>query len=147
MKLKDMQLEELELLSHADITYLILQETKKSMPTIELFKKICELLDYSESEFESKIGDYYMSLTTDKRFTMLKNNEWDLRDNHSVEIVMDEDEDEDDEQIFEEDEDEEIFEEEDEETIIDDDETLDDDIDDDIDDLTIIDDEDIDDAE
>ena len=34
-----------------------------------------------------------------------------------------------------------------EETIIDDDETLDDDIDDDIDDLTIIDDEDIDDAE
>lgn len=134
MKLKDMPIEELELLSYTDITYKILKENKKSMTTAALFREICELLELSDSDFDSKIGDYYTSLTLDKRFVLLKNNEWDVRDNHSVEIIIDDDEDEEVEESEEENEETE----ESEEDIIDDD-TLDDDLDDDMDDLSIID--------
>ncbi len=137
MKLKDMPIEELELLSYTDITYKILKENKKSMTTAALFREICELLELSDSDFDSKIGDYYTSLTLDKRFVLLKNNEWDVRDNHSVEIIID-DEDEEVEESEEENEETE----ESEEDIIDDD-TLDDDLDDDMDDLSIIDEEEV----
>ena len=141
MKLKDMPIEELELLSYTDITYRILKENGKSMTTPVLFKEICDLLEYGESEFDSKIGDYYTSLTMDKRFVMLKNNEWDIRDNHSVEIIIDDEE----EDVIEEESDEElddVEESEDEEDILDDDtldDALDDDIDEDMEDLSIID--------
>ena len=133
MKLKDMQMEELEMMSLTDITYMILKETKKSMKTADLFKEISKLLDYSEEDFTSKIGDYYTSLNIDKRFVLLDNNEWDLRDNHSIKIEMDEDEDE---EEVEENEDEEIEEEIEEENI--DDVVDDDDLEDDLEDLTIV---------
>lgn len=137
MKLKDMPIEELELLSYTDITYKILKENKKSMTTAALFREICDLLELTDSDFDSKIGDYYTSLTLDKRFLLLKNNEWDVRDNHSVEIIIDDDEDEEVEET-EEEETEEV--EETDEDIIDDD-MLDDDLDDDMDDLSIVDEE------
>lgn len=137
MKLKDMPVEELELLSYTDITYKILKENGKSMTTPVLFKEICDLLEYGESEFDSKIGDYYTSLTMDKRFVLLKNNEWDIRDNHSVEIIID-DEEEIVEENEEEDEIEELEESEEEDDLLNDD-SLDDDIDDDMEDLSIVD--------
>ena len=89
MKIKDMTSEELEMMSQTDITYMLLKEKKKPMSTADLFKEISKLLDLSEADFASKIGDYYTSLNIDKRFVLLDNNEWDVRDNHSVEIVMD----------------------------------------------------------
>ena len=46
----------------------------------------------SNSVYENKIGDYYTSLTTDKRFVFLDTAEWDLKDNHSIPVVLDEDE-------------------------------------------------------
>lgn len=138
MKLQEMPIEELELLSYTDLTYMLLKEDKKSMTTPILFKKICALLDYTESEFEEKIGDYYTSLTIDKRFVMLKNNEWDLRDHHSIEIVLDDD---DEEEIEVEDDDEENEEEEEEiDDIVDDDLDVDDD---DMEDLSIVDEDDL----
>ena len=128
MKIKDMPIEELELMSLTDLTYMILKENKKPMNTPSLFKEICELLDYSNSEYASKIGDYYTSLNIDKRFVLLDSNEWDIRDNHSVEIVIDEDEEETEEEEVEVEE---------EETI---DEMIDsDDLEDDLEDLSIID--------
>ncbi len=102
MKLKNISPEDLELMSYTDITYMMLKESKKTMNTPILFKEICNMLDLSESTFEDKIGDYYTSLTMDKRFVMLDNNEWDIRDNHSVEIVMDDDEEEVEEETVEE---------------------------------------------
>ena len=140
MKLKDKSKEELEVLSYTDLTELILNENKKPMSTKDIFTTICELLELSDEEFTNKIGDFYTSLTTDKRFILLDNAMWDLRDKHKVEIVLD-DEDEDDEEYSEEDEEEDIDSEEedtDESVEITDDEVdLDDD--DDMDDLTIID--------
>ena len=131
MKISEMSLEELELLSYTDLTVLILKEEKKAMPTAVLFKKICDLLDYSESTFEDKIGDYYTSLTIDKRFVLV-GNEWDLRDNHSIEIVIDDEEEEEPEELEET---EEEIEDDSIETAIDDEDL---DLDDDMDDLSIV---------
>lgn len=141
MNLSEMSKEELELLSYTDLTYKLLKETKKTMNTANLFKEICNLLEYTESEFADKIGDYYTSLTLDKRFVLLDNNEWDIRDNHSIKIELDE-EDEDDVEDLEEENEEEPIEEENEELYDDDAEIIDDD--DDIDDLAILDEEELD---
>lgn len=98
MSLKKMTKEDLELLSNKDITDLILSESKKSINTADLFKKIIELLELPSSTFENKIGDYYTSLATDKRFILLEDGTWDLRSRHTsdkvVKITDDEDEDE-----------------------------------------------------
>lgn len=91
MKLKNMSKEELETMSYTDITYMILKENK-AMNTAQLFKKICELLELTDEEYGEKIGDYYTSLTIDKRFHMLENGEWDLMENHKVELQLDDDE-------------------------------------------------------
>ncbi|MDD3187496.1 MAG: DNA-directed RNA polymerase subunit delta [Bacilli bacterium] len=137
MKIKDMSKEELELLSYTDLTNLILKEKNKSMNTPTIFKEICDLLNYSEEEYSNLIGDYYTSLTLDKRFVLLDNHEWDLREKHAIRIDSDDDEEE-----------EETFEEEDEEEENMDDnldegteEELDDNSDDDLEDLTVIDEE------
>ena len=146
MKLKEMKKEELEVLSYADLTELILKENKNSMNTPSIFKKICELLELDEENYMNQIGDYYTSLTTDKRFILLDNSEWDLKEKHKVEIdlieaVADDDDETFDEDNEDEDEDNEILEESEDESIeITDDEI---DLDDDMDDLTIVDDEDM----
>lgn len=134
MKLKDMPVEELELMSYTDMTYMILKENKKPMNTPTIFKEICSLLGYSDSEYQAKIGDYYTSLTLDKRFLLLETNEWDVRDHHSIELMLDE-EDMEDSDVTEEDESEEFTD--DLEDNIDD--VMDDDLDhSDMDDLAIV---------
>ena len=144
MKLKEMSKQELEVLSYADLTEMILKENKKPMNTPSIFKKICELLELTEEDYANQIGDYYTSLTTDKRFILLDSAEWDLKDKHKVEIDLSEADDE--EEVFdEESEDEENEDEleeelEDESIEITDDEV---DLDDDMEDLTIVDDEDL----
>lgn len=140
MKLKDMPIEEIELMSYTDLTYALLKENGKSMNTPTIFREICNLLGYSDSEYTAKIGDYYTSLTIDKRFVLLENNEWDVCDNHSVKIELD---DEAEEENGDEDENLDPEEENEEENIDEvlDDESLDDD--DDLDDLEIVDEEDL----
>lgn len=147
MKLSKMSKEELELYSYDELTKMILEEEKKPLNTPTIFRKICDLLELSDSEYTDKIGDYYTSLTTDKDFVLLEDGTWDLRDHHPASVILsDEDEayDEDDlEDIEEAEEDmEEIVSEDD-----DDDADLDlDDLDDeDDDDLTIIDEEELED--
>ena len=147
MKLNKMPKEELETLAYSDLTEMILKEKKKPINTPTLFKEICKLLELTDDDYANQIGDYYTSLTTDKRFILLDNACWDLRDKHKVEIILDdedmEDEDYDDSEITEDDD--EVVETVESEDIdaMDDEEGIDTD-DDDLDDLTIIDDEDID---
>ncbi len=109
MSLK-MKKEELELLSNKDIAELILQNSKRTLNTADLFKKIMKLLELPDSVFEAKIADFYTSLATDKRFILLDNGKWDLRANHTsdkvIKIATEEDEEEEeDEEVSEEDED------------------------------------------
>ena len=66
MNLSKMTKEELETLSYADLTEMILKEEKNSLNTPSIFKKICKLLELSDDEYASQIGDFYTSLTTDK---------------------------------------------------------------------------------
>ena len=158
MKLKKSDVENL---SNIDITYLMLQNSKKSQSTLDLFKKIVELLELPESTIDKKIADYYTALTKDKRFVLI-DGKWDLRDRYaSNKVIIKIAEDEDDEEINENEEEEsedEIGEDEDEENEEDldseddlnfeeddssDDETFDDDDDDGLDDLVVVDDGDL----
>lgn len=92
MRLEDMSKEELELLSYTDLTEIILKENKKPMNTPSIFKIICDLLDYTDADYTAKVGDYYTSLTTDRRFILLDSAEWDLRDNHVIPLVIEDEE-------------------------------------------------------
>lgn len=94
MKVKDMNKEELELLSYKDITNLLLNE-KPKQNTAELFRQIVDALELPKSVFESKIGDYYMMLTTDKRFILLEDGCWDLRSRHTSDKIVKIEEDDD----------------------------------------------------
>ena len=93
MKLNKMNKEELELLSYTDLTKMILDEKKKSLNTQAVFKEICTLLELTDDDYVNKIGDYYTALTTDKRFIFLEDGTWDLKDNHKVKIVLDDEDD------------------------------------------------------
>jgi len=80
--------EELELLSNKDIAELILEDSKKTLNTADIFKKIIKLLELPESTFESKIADFYTALSTDKRFILLDDGKWDLRNNHTSDKIV-----------------------------------------------------------
>ena len=140
MNINKMSKEELELLSNKDITYYLLEDSKKSINTADLFKKIIKLLELPESSFDAKIGDYYTALATDKRFILLEDGTWDLRSRHTSDKVVklvdsDEEEDEDEEEV----EKEEIEDEIEEDNYDDNDDDIYDDNDDDLKDLVIID--------
>ena len=126
MKLKDLTKEELKTLSYTDLTNLVLSDSKKPMTTPVIFKKICELLDYSDSDYENKIGDYYTSLTLDKRFVLLDSHEWDLRERHAVALDVDDEEEIDSEEETEEENEE---------------ENIDDEVEDELDDMMVVDEE------
>ncbi len=134
MSLNKMSKVELELLSYTDIAYMLLKENKKTMNTPTIFKQICELLEIGEEEYALKIGDFYTSLTTDRRFLLLENAEWDLKENHVVKVEVEEDEMEEVEDVEEMEETEELADVEEiedlEESIEDDLEDLDDDMED-----------------
>lgn len=92
MSIKNMSKEELELLSNKDITNLLLEE-KGRQNTAELFNQIIALLELPKSTFDAKIGDYFTSLTTDKRFLLLEDGTWDLRNRHTVDKIKTEEDD------------------------------------------------------
>lgn len=145
MEIKNLSKEELELMSYNDIAHLLLKD-EQEQSTVALFKRICKLLGLSKSDYENKIGGFYTSLTTDKRFILLDSGNWDLKENHSVKTlkideILDDIEDIEVEEVF----DEEDEEDEDKENIYD--ENPDDDNEDpaeDYKDLVIVDEEDLD---
>lgn len=126
MNIRQMPLEELELLSYTDIAYELLKLDKKPKTTRDLFKEVCDLLQISEDNMFEMIGDFYTTLTTDKRFILLDSAEWDLKEAHCVKTIIDDEDDEEGE--------EEETEEEEDEAVSNDEEDFDD-IDDEIDDL------------
>jgi len=140
MSLK-MKKEELELLSNKDIAALLLGDSKRTLNTADLYKKIIKLLELPESTFENKIADFYTALATDKRFILLDNGKWDLRSNHTSDKVVkiisdDEDEEDEDEEESELKEDDEIDEDNFDDT---DDEEYDDETNEELKDLVVID--------
>ncbi len=146
MDINKMTKDELELMSNKDITYYILEGSKKTINTGDLYKKIIKLLELPESSFDAKIGDYYTSLATDKRFILLEDGTWDLRSRHTsdkVVKVMDAEEDEEEENDEIDSKEKEETEEIEEDNYDDTDDSLYDDTEDDLKDLVVIDEEDL----
>lgn len=114
MNVRQMPLEELELLSYTDIAYELLKLDKKPKTTPVLFGEVCKLLEISEDNMMEMIGDFYTTLTTDKRFLLLDSAEWDLKEFHAVKTIVDDIEDEDSSEEETEDEEETVEETEDE---------------------------------
>lgn len=143
MNVRQMPLDELELLSYADIAYELLKLDKKPKTTPVLFGEVCGLLDINEDNMMDMIGDFYTSLTTDKRFVLLDNAEWDLKEFHIIKPIVD-DEDEEEDSLEEQSEDEASDETEDE-AVTDDSDDYDDgdEITDDLEDLAIVNEEDL----
>lgn len=142
MKLNNIPISELELLSYTEIAKMYLTENKTTKNTADLFKEICKLLGLSDEEYVEKIADFFESLTTSKEFILLEDGTWDLKSNHKVKVVIEEIE----EEITTDEEDNELEQSEDEEEIddiMDDDSYIDDDDDDELADLTIVDDDEL----
>lgn len=85
--MKELKKENLENMSYKDITNILLEKEKGGLNTLELFTKIVDLLELPKSTIDSKIADFYTSLTTDKRFVML-DGKWDLRTRHHSDKVI-----------------------------------------------------------
>lgn len=101
MDVRKMKKDDLELMSNKDITFNLLENSKKTINTADLFNEILKLLELPSSEFDKKIGDYYTALATDKRFILLDDGTWDLRSRHTsdkVKTISEEDEDDDNEE-------------------------------------------------
>lgn len=113
MKIKDLTKDELETMSYAEITELILTEKGTKMKIVDIFKKICTLLEMSDAEFENRIADFFELISTDKNFIVLDKGFCDLRKKHSFKLVIEEDEEDTSEQELT---DEELVDEENEET-------------------------------
>ncbi len=140
MKLNDISKEELETMNYDDIAYIILNEEKTKMKINVLFQKVCDALNLNEAEFENRIADFFELLTTDKRFIMLEDGSWDLKELHNPKVIVDDEED--DESILQSEEDDEnldLEDEENEEDIFYDADSDDDIPDDDLDDFVVID--------
>ena len=116
----------------------ILKLDKKPKTTPNLFKEVCKLLELDENNMLDMIGDFYTTLTTDKRFLLLEDAKWDLKEFHSVKPVVDEE----DEEVTEEEE--EAVETEDDIVTKDDDYDINDSEEDDLEDLAIISEEEMD---
>ena len=138
MNFKTISKEEIETMSFDDLAYVILKEKGKKMKIDQIFRIICDELKLSDRVFEEQIGDFFALLATEKRFIQLDKGYWDLRENHTTEINIDELEDDSDDEIIVEDNEENENEENDYYDEIDDSE--DDKGEDDLKDLVIIDD-------
>ncbi len=135
MNLESLSKEELQNMPYDDLAYELLTNSKKPMKIIDLFTKIGNLIDLPSSAIEENIGDFFELLSLDKRFIMLDDGSWDLKNRHAQKIIMDDEEEdiniEEIEEPEEEEKEEEIFY----------DEENDDDSDDDLKDLVVIDEE------
>lgn len=143
--MKSINKDEIKDLSYKDITNIILENNNGGMNTLDLFTKIVELLELPKSTIDTKIADYYTSLTTDKRF-LLVDGLWDLRSRHTSDKVLvsvEDDELEDEEELEDNDELEDEAMEDEFEDDIDDDTSYDED-DDGLGDLVVLDEDEID---
>ncbi len=144
MSLNNIPKSELELLSYKEIAKMYLEENKTTKNTADLFKEVCNLLGLSEQEYVDKIADFFESLTTSKEFILLEDGTWDLKSNHKVKISIEDLEDDVPEEAEEEISDEiEDAQELDDVDVINDDSYIDDDSDDDLADLTIVNDDEL----
>lgn len=140
--MKEIKKKDIVNLSYKDIANLILLRDGVGKNTLELFTEIVSLLELPSNTIDNSIGDFYTSMTTDKRFLMV-DGLWDLRTRHTSDKILTNVEDEDEEEEYEESDDN-MNEDEDYEDDIDSDTSYDDTDDDGLSDLVVLDEDDMD---
>jgi len=85
--MKSLKKQDVVNMSYKDVAYLLLEKRKKGLNTLDLFNEIAKLFDLSQNVIDQKIGDFYTSLMTDKRFALV-DGLWDLREHHKSEKVI-----------------------------------------------------------
>lgn len=93
MNIKDYTKEELENMSYDEVAFLVLKSAGKKMKLLDLFKKVCKVLDLPESTIEERIGDFFELLSINKKFILLPKGYWDLATNHVQNIIVEDEED------------------------------------------------------
>ena len=141
--MKEIKKKDIVNLSYKDIANLILIRDGVGKNTLDLFTEIINLLELPSDTIDSNIGDFYTSMTTDKRFLMV-DGLWDLRTRHTSDKILTSVEDEEEEEEEYDDVDDDINEDESFEEDIDSDTSYDDSDDDGLSDLVVLDEEDID---
>lgn len=101
MSIKNLTKEDIDTLSYEELAYLIIQDKHSKMKIIDIFKKICELKNMNEKEFEDKIADFYDLISTNKEFLVLEKGYCDLRKNHTPNVIIEDEDDIDTEEIEE----------------------------------------------
>lgn len=101
MSIKNLTKEDIDTLSYEELAYLIIQDKHSKMKIIDIFKKICELKNMNEKEFEDKIADFYDLISTNKEFLVLEKGYCDLRKNHTPNVIIEDEDDVDTEEIEE----------------------------------------------
>jgi len=104
MKLTDMSKEELEQSSYDEIALLVLQEAGKKMKLRDILVKINKILELSDDNIDNELMDFFETLSTNKKFIMLKNGYWDLQSRHKLDVVFENDEEDEEIDAIEEDE-------------------------------------------
>lgn len=94
MKLKNLSKEDLETMSFGEIAEVILAENGSQLKIVDIFRKICTLLEMSDTEFENKVADFFELISTDKKFIVLDKGFCDLRKKHTPKLIVEEDEEE-----------------------------------------------------
>ena len=93
MSIKNLTKEDIDTLSYEELAYLIIQDKHSKMKIIDIFKKICELKNMNEKEFEDKIADFYDLISTNKEFLVLEKGYCDLRKNHTPNVIIEDEDD------------------------------------------------------
>lgn len=92
MSIKSNELEHENNLPLNEIAYRFLRKNRKKIKITDLFSEICDILKYNESEYQSRLGDFFAVMCMDKRFIQLDKGFWDLRENHTIKIEKEEEE-------------------------------------------------------
>jgi len=83
MDLENLSKNEIDGLTLADLAYLLLKHDGECN-TAKLYKKIAKLKGMHKNEYEDTIADFFAILNIDKRFVILNNGDWGLRENHAI---------------------------------------------------------------
>ncbi len=86
MNIKELSKDELELMSYKDISVELIKLDGPTK-TADLFKFITKGLGLTKAYFENKIGDFYTMLSTDRRFVLLDDGNWDLKEKYSTDLI------------------------------------------------------------
>ncbi|WP_164217611.1 DNA-directed RNA polymerase subunit delta [Virgibacillus sp. YIM 98842] len=90
MSLKNYSHDELERMSMIELANAVLMEEKKAMDFKEIFEKIAEVKNLSETDKQTGISQFYTDLNVDGRFLTIGSNKWGLKRWYPVDQIDEE---------------------------------------------------------